>query len=181
LIETYSCLLQWLNPTGTENIIKVNAFSSSPYYFNSNRMVKFELTIRDIRRYLHLNLKIENVQVAIIRKDDYDNSLSQSELNDRLEFVDTSQFTKTVLPFSLIKYQKPILFDGRVTLTKTIAACSYGSTLPNLENWIDFHFKLGIEEIMFYDSTSTEVIKSLLNSDKYKNEKHLKVIMMCVH
>jgi hypothetical protein len=178
LIETYSCFLQWLNPNGTENIIKVKAISSSPYYFGSNRMVKFEITNRDIRRYLNLNFKIENVQVAIISRDEYDKNLSESELNDRLEFVDTSQFTKTVLPFSLIKYQKPILVDGRVNITKSIAACipfSYGSTLPHVENWIDFHFKFGIEEIMFYDSTSTQVIKSLLNSDKYKNEKRLKV------
>jgi hypothetical protein len=178
LIETYSCLLQWLNQNGTENIIKVKAISSSPYYFENNRMVKFEITNRDIRRYLHLNFKIENVQVAIIRKDDYDTNLSENELNKRLEFVDTFNFTKIALPYSLIKYQKPIFFDGRINITKTIAACipySYGSTLPNIENWIDFHLKFGMEEIMFYDSTTTELIKSLLNSDKYKNEKRLKV------
>jgi hypothetical protein len=152
-IENFSCLLKWLNPNGTENIIEAKAISSSPYYFGNNRMVKFEIKNRDIRRYLHLNFKIENVQVAIIRKDEYDKNLSENELNKNLQFVDTPNFTKTVLPFSLIKYQKPILFDGRVNLTKTIAACitySYGSTLSNSEIWIGFHLKFGIEEIMLY-------------------------------
>jgi hypothetical protein len=42
LFETYSCLLKWLNKNGTENIIEVKAISSSPYYFENNRMVKFD-------------------------------------------------------------------------------------------------------------------------------------------
>ena len=164
-IELYSCLLQWIDKSAKENIIQVKAISTSGYYFESNRMIKFELTKREIRRYLNSNFKIENVQVAIIRKDEFDKNLTEIELNSRLDSIDTSTFQKIVLPFSFIKYQKPYLIDGRRNLTKSIGACItflYGDVLPHIENWIDIHFNFGIEEIMFYDCTSTQIeLKSI--------------------
>ena len=122
-IELYSCLLQWIDKSAMENIIQVKSTSTSGYYFGSNRMIKFELTKREIRRYLNSNFKIENVQVAIIRKDEFDKNLTEIELNSRLDSIDTSTFQKIVLPFSFIKYQKPYLIDGRRNLTKSIGAC----------------------------------------------------------
>lgn len=182
LIEVYSCLLKFYDTgstVNTEKVIELNATSSSGYYFASNRMIRFELTDLEIEKYFPSKiLNIQNVVVAVIRKDEYDKNLNESQLNSKMDSINVSKFNQIILPYSLVIFQKPIIIDENRNLQKSVSSCipfSYGDRIPHLENWIDMHLKFGIEEIMFYDSTSNNLISKLLQSDKYKNEKRLKV------
>ena len=174
--QKYLCILKWVDVSKLrENLIELEAKSSSQYYFMSNKRIRFELNRKDL--LIYENFKIENVFVGIIRKDEYDKNLNESMLNNALSSVDTKLFNKIVLPYSLINYQKPTIFNGNKNLSKTVSLCipySYGETISHLEDALKMNLRYGFAEIMLYDSTSTQQMKNLFEKDKYKNDKRLK-------
>ena len=166
----YLCVLKYFDLSlSREEIIELQITSSNAYYFVYTQRMICELKKN--------NINLKNLVVAIIRIDEYDKHLNESMLNSRININGTKEFDKVVLPFSLINFQKPIIFNTKRKISKSVSLCIpflYGENVNYLVDSINFNLNFGYSEIMFYDSTPNELMKQLLKSDTYKNEKRIK-------
>ena len=181
--ENYLCLVKLVNLknyTEKEDIIELNATRTYSYYFGANRRFTFEFSPSDFKSY-HVdkrNFNLNQIVVGVIRKDDYNKTLSETMLNDQLDWSSIYNYDKIALPYSFISYQWPIIVDKIKNVSKTVSSClhfTYGTVAGHLENWIDIHLSFGIAEIVIYDGTSNfELTEKFQN--KYKRENRLKIV-----
>ncbi len=184
-IENYICLVKLINIHNyheKEETIVVNAKFSPGYYFDANRMIMFEFDEKDFDSYYADSNKfnVNNIVLAVVSKLDYDPDLSEAELNEKFDWSQIFKNERIVFPYSMIKYQKPIVYDdnGKNKILNTVSSCihySYGQTVPSyLKDWINMHFEFGVAEIMFYDSTQNMTLTEYLR-DTFPNDYNNKI------
>ena len=180
-IENYYCLVKLLNVKGyhdNHEIIQLNTLSTPGYYFDSNRKFVFKFSPKDFKSFAidSNNFKIENIVVAVIRKEDYSKDLSENDLNSNL--TDNENYDKKfALPYSLIVFQQ-VAYSESNQVSKTVSSCvhfTYGRVMPYFENWVDMHLTFGVAEIMFYDSTPGMVLTKYVENMNSNKKSRIKV------
>ena len=178
-IENYLCLVKLLNVKNyhaSDESIMLETVETWGYYFLANRRLTFKFKADDFKSVLIYprNFKIENLVVAVIRKDDYDRNLNVSRFIDEIDEKKIDKIEKLVFPYALIRYQKPDIL--KMEIGKSVGSCVHFTyALPSyLSNWIDMHLQFGIAEIMFYDGTPNLTLTRLVR-EQYPKENRITV------
>ena len=99
-------------------------------------------------------IKIEDFLVAVIRIGDF-------------KKIDTKTWTieKKVLPFYMINFQRPRIYDLPEKKIKSIAMCTqFCYELPTtIREWVGLHERLNVSQIILYDSTLNSSLTRLIN------------------
>jgi hypothetical protein len=103
----------------------------------------------------HLSIKIQDFLVAVIRVGDFSKNMDSK--NWTLE--------KKVLPFYMINFQSPRIYDLPEKKIKSVAMCTKFcyELPPTISEWVELHERLNVSQIIFYDSTFNSSLTRLVN------------------
>jgi hypothetical protein len=184
LTDNIKCILKYLkdennveiielHPTDFANItVHLTYVIAIKYYFNFK--LDYFKSYKDELKSFDLN----KIIVAVISKNDFDETINEVSF---LANINPENLKKnTVLPYSLIAYQKPTIIKTQKLLTPNIAVCGaqfYGNPSKELFNWIDYQQSFGIAELIIYDGTINRTTTKFIN-DNFKNYKNIKITMV---
>ena len=139
LKEDFICILK----SNRDGIIELKPYEVVEFNWNIARRLYFDLK---------QDFDIKNAVVAIIYKSDFTRNLNLETFIDNLKDM-------SPLPYALIKFQKPKIiktYEPRLPSVSLCAAFVYGTIPFELSNWLNYHLKLGISQIMIYDGTEAK-------------------------
>ena len=154
----------------SEKLIKLKA-TDMPRFRLKNKNMKLVFDVETQLAEDLLKLNIGNVLVAVIWKYDFDINLNLNE------FMNSKNLKKPiVLPYSLIKFQKPTIIEPVEPRLPSVSLCVHYvySMPPQLKTWIDIHLDFGVKEIMIYDATEESEITKFFENE-YKNDNRITV------
>ena len=161
--ENFSCVIKL-----RREIIEVAANDSPRFYWeNDNKKLIFNLNSHKFSTN-----DLNNILVAVIWKHDFNMSLNIKSFKNRklkLEYP-------VILPYSLIKYQKPTIVNTIEPRLKSISFCVHYvyRIPPQFFNWIDLHLSFGVREIIMYDALKNKEVTQLIKN-RYGNDKRIMV------
>ena len=143
--STYVCILKSLK---TGEIIEIP--TSEVISLIHRRPKKVYCNVANFQQ-----IKIEDLLVAIIRVCDFRKT------------IDSKQWTieKKVLPFYMINFQRPRIYDLPERKIKSVAMCTqFCYELPStIKEWVKIHELLNVSQIILYDSTLNSSLTKLIN------------------
>jgi hypothetical protein len=163
--ENFYCLVK-----NKENIMRLDA----------NEMPKLQWNHLNAKLVFYLNNEtlsskyvsdLNDISIAVIWKYDFDESLNLKS------YMNSEKLEKPiVLPYSLIKYQKPTIIKPVEPRLPSVSLCVHYvyNRPPQLKNWIDIHLNFGVKEIMIYDATENSEITKLIEKE-YKYDYRITV------
>jgi hypothetical protein len=138
--ENFTCVLKLQNGERNEDFIELEAIESPKFYWIKNKKLIFNLDLKllnsDYDEKTDRELILKNIVVAIIWKNDY---------NKFLNSVTVVNNQRIVLPYSLIKYQKPTIIYSDIPRLKTVSSCVHFTytLIPYLKQFFDMHLSFG--------------------------------------
>ena len=178
--SSYIFLNQESRSVSIKGLISVNwdslsdeEFSSSDFFCSimSIKTSKYiEIPATDIIHLIHRKPKIiecnfdkldliniDDISVAIIRYDDFDNSISSS----------ISSKKRRVLPYFMVNYQIPSIKKVPNEKINNIAICvqfTYNLS-PFIYDWVKIHEKLEVKQIVIYDSIINDSLTKYIENN----------------
>jgi hypothetical protein len=169
--ENYLCLVKSMH-TNKNIELDVHEFPRMvwPYY---NRKIVFSMDLNIFNSTLKLDLN--DLVIAVIWKPDYNKTLNSNfSLWPTLDPNSlATEFKSVSSPYTLINYQKPTILINRKYRSPTFGFCIHYlyQIPPILHQWIDYHLSIGIDEMLFYDSTDGRILTENLKKRYPNNEK----------
>ena len=160
--EMFKCLIKRVD--NLKVIAELEAYNSFKLTTNSNKILIFKLSSELVTD----ELLLDKLVVAVIWKNDYNKSLNIFSSNQTI----TKQ-----LPYSLIKFQKPVVIRPLQPRLPSVSLCvHYTYAIPSqLINWFDLQLSFGVREIMIYDAIDNKALTKLLRNT-YGNDERIVTI-----
>ena len=169
--ENYLCLIKSMFDN---RIIELNVHEFPEmvwWYYNRKIVFSLDLDLFNSDKKIDLN----HLVIAVIWKPDYNKTLNLNSsiwpLHDPNNVA--LEFKSFILPYSLISYQKPTILINKKYRPPTVGFCIhyFFQIPPSLFQWIDYHLNIGIDEMLFYDSTDGRILPKTLKENYPNNEK----------
>ena len=152
--ENFTCILKVLSDDeNADQIMELDAFESPKFYWRDNKKLIYNLNLKSFQGRTDL---LDKIVVAIIWKHDFSNNVN----------VSFNSSSRVVLPYSLIKFQKPTIIKQIEPRMPAVSLCvpyTYAVS-SQIFTWIDYHLSFGVKEITFYDATDNGTLTKLLKT-----------------
>jgi hypothetical protein len=159
-LNNFICLIKFSN-----KIIKLDTVDSPKITAKSVRKLVYEITF-EVN-----NEDLNNAVVAIIWKNDFNESLEMSE------FIRKLDHSSLKLPYSLIKFQKPKIINTIEPRLPGVAFCIHYtySVSSQIFDWFDRHLLFGVSQIFIYDAIENNTLTKLIK-DRYGKDNRITVL-----
>ena len=174
--SNFKCIVKLLFNSVVRHV-ELEAFEENKFATSLNRKFVFLLDPDELQRKFQTFssfINLEDIVVAVIWKNDYQQNLDIMSLSKRLA---EARIEKIILPYSLIKFQKPKIIKPSQPRLNSLSLCvHYTYAIPSqIINWFDLHLSFGVREIMIYDAIDNKELTKLLKTT-YGDDERIVII-----
>lgn len=164
--ENFSCLIKF-----PHRVIQLDLAIDSPQLTtNSVKKLIYQFNLDHEYKENYLN----DALIAIIWKSDFDKNLTMTRFLSNLKAKNLKQL---VLPYSLIKFQKPSLIHTAEPRLPGVSYCVHYTYAvpPQIFDWFDRHLSFGASKIIIYDAIENQTLTKILK-DRYNDDERISVL-----